>query len=937
MIVGQAPQPDVVSDPVAASAKNPTPQEQLLTLSAQAPSALQELATRYATMLDSEDTLDNTHSSQCAFDLNQLAFSAATGRSHLTHRAAFVADSRQSLVSSLTQFAAGEISGAAATGSIGRRAPKLVFLFTGQGAQHVGMGKELYVNNPNFRAWMDRCATLLKPHLDRHLLDVIWTGEELHQTAYTQPALFAIEFSLAKTFEEWGVTPDLLLGHSIGEYAAACIAGVFSLEDALRLVAARGRLMQSLPAGGQMVSAATDEKTVRNAIGDTPLVSIAAVNAASSIVFSGDGKSVEAVVDNLTQQGIKTTALNVSHAFHSPMMDPILAEFRSIAASVDFQPPNKTIISNVTGEPWDEVQLTADYWVEQLRGAVRFADGIAYAQSKKFQTFVEIGPRPTLTGLGRASVPADYGTWLPGLRPDEEWPTLLRTLAELYVRGVTIDWQRFFANFEGNRVQLPNYPWRHQRCWTDVVSTGGNGQRLHPLVHRRIENASDSFIFESTLSAANPAYLDDHRVFGSVVFPASAFFEMAMVVGRTIFQQREVALINVSIGRALLLSDEPVTVQMIATPNADRFDFEICSRVQEGSDWAWVQHTTGTLERRLPSPAASIDIEDTLAQFTESVDIGELSERFEARGLEYFPRFRAIEAIHKPASSSDQDSGSAFARIKLPTEANLPGDSYRLHPVITDASFRIAEAIFPDQDLEQIHLPFGISGFSCDHAASDTVWVKATARQQAQTRVVDIELFDDDGERVATVEQLTLRSVPVFSLKRAMTNPRATSDVLNEWLYQFAWEETEDTSKQPILTDGDWLVLQDASCLSGNLVQKMQEQGLRVHTAANPSEVDALIRSGAAKFLTGIAHLWGMDASQAEPDASLLASLNVVQSLSQAGVTGRHWFITKGAQAVKEDDLVSPWQTRFWGLARTLQVEHPDQLGGCIDIDPSTP
>ena len=797
------------------------------------------------------------------------------------------------------------------------------------------MGKALYEACPSFRAWIDHCAELLEPHLERPLLEILWTGEALHQTANTQPAMFAIEYSLAKVFEEWGVTPDLLLGHSIGEYAAACIAGVFSLEEALRLVSVRGRLMQSLPAGGQMVSVATDEATVREAIGTESSVSIAAVNAPRSIVLSGNGGAVEAIVKRLNERGVKTTALKVSHAFHSPMMDPILDEFRAEAATVNFKPPNKTLISNVTGKPWGDAQLTAEYWVEQLRSAVRFSDGIAYAQSNKFQVFIEIGPKPTLLGLGRACLSTDYGIWLPGLKPEAEWSALLGSVAELYVHGVDIDWERFYPQTGSKQVQLPNYPWRYQRCWTDVVITGGNGQRLHPLVHRRIENASRNFIFESTLSATSPAYLDDHRVFGSVVYPASAFFEMAMVVARTIFHQDEVALTNVTIGRALVLSEAPVTVQIVATPNADRFDFEISSRSEEGSDSIWVQHTTGTLERRLPSPAASIDIEATLAGFTEEVDVAGLSARFKARGLEYFPRFRAIESIHKAGSASGDEYGSVFARIELPAEANLPGDSYRLHPVITDAGFRIAEAIFPDEDVEQIHLPFGISGFSCDHAASGTVWVRATARQQAQTRVVDLELFDDAGDRVATVEQLTLRSVPVFSLKQAMTKPRESGDVLNKWLYEFVWEQTEELADENSRTEGDWLVLQDSGGVAAELARLMEAKNQRVRIATDPAAVDALIESREVQSLSGIVHLWGMDASERDPDTALLASLNVVQSLLNAGVAGKHWFVTKGAQAVTADDNVSPWQTRFWGFGRTLQVEHSEQLGGCIDLAPT--
>ncbi|MEM7259701.1 MAG: polyketide synthase dehydratase domain-containing protein, partial [Pseudomonadota bacterium] len=384
-----------------------------------------------------------------------------------------------------------------------------------------------------------------------------------------------------------------------------------------------------------------------------------------------------------------------------------------------------------------------------------------------------------------------------------------------------VDWQRFY-NRSDRKLTLPNYPWRYQRCWTEPLVTGADGQRYHPLVHRRIDNASQSIIFESTLSAQSPAYLDDHRVFGSVVFPASAFFEMAMVVARSIFAQNEVALTNVSIGRALVLTETPATVQMIATPNADRFDFDISSRAAESGDW--ISHTKGTLERRLPSPAASIDIAATIESYSESVDIAGLSARFEARGLEYFPRFRAIEEIHKPAGST----GSAFARIELPADANLPGDSYRLHPVITDASFRIAEAMFAEEEPEQIHLPFGISGFSCEQAASGAVWVKASGRQHDQTRVVNLELFNEAGERIATVEDLTLRSVPVFSLQRAMTKPRATKDVLADWLYHFDWQPEDAVDATAVTGKAQFLILADTGGVADQLVSRLHAHGHRV-------------------------------------------------------------------------------------------------------------
>ena len=275
-----------------------------------------DLAKSYAEVIESEGS---------GLELSRLCFTAATGRSHFSHRVAFQASNPQDLLTYLNEFTAGNTNKYTASGVKGRRAPKLGFLFTGQGAQHIGMGKALYEVHPFFRMTIQRCSKLLEPYLEKPLLNVMWEGEVLHQTAYTQPALFVIEYSLAKLFEEWGVVPDLLLGHSIGEYVAACIAGVLSLEDALRLVAARGRLMQSLPQGGKMVSVATDETTVLNAIANDPFVSIAAVNAPQSIVISGEEAAVDVVAGRLGKSGVKTTTLKVSHAFHSQMMDPILA------------------------------------------------------------------------------------------------------------------------------------------------------------------------------------------------------------------------------------------------------------------------------------------------------------------------------------------------------------------------------------------------------------------------------------------------------------------------------------------------------------------------------------------------------------------------------------------------------------------------------------
>ena len=922
IIVGETPEPSMPNEEQRSTSET----KQLFTVSARTEGALSDLAKRYADMLGAEGSLEEVN-------VASLCYSAATGRSHFSYRAAFAADDPLKLAHALNDFAAGRATPGAITGVAGRRAPKLALLFTGQGAQYIGMGKKLYEAHPIFKATLDRCAKLFESHLEHHLLEVMWTSETLHQTEYTQPALFAIEYSLAKLFEEWGIVPDLLLGHSIGEYAAACVAGVFTLEDAVRMVAARGRLMQSLPMGGRMISVVIDEVSAKAAIAEFPTVSIAAVNAPQSIVLSGEGQAIDTIVGRLDSQGIKTTELSVSHAFHSPLMEPILNDFRIIAESVDFSPPNITLLSNVTGKPWNDTQLSADYWVEHLRATVRFAAGIDYAKFKKFEVFVEIGPKPTLLGLGRNCVPPEFGTWLPSLKPNSEWSTLLDCLRQLYVIGSDINWEKIFTLSKLKRTQLPNYPWQYRRCWTEVVSSGRNEPRLHPLIHQRIENASKSRIFESTLSANSPAYLSDHRVFGTVVFPASAFFEMATAVASLIFEQDEVTLKNVTIGHALVLSDEPIKVQTIATPNGHHFDFEIFSRSAKDTKGEWTRHTAGTLERRLPSPAAFINIDEELTHFTLPVDIDELSAWFEARGLEYLPRFEGIEAIFMQNREPNDKFGSAMAHIRLPVEAILTGDTYHLHPVITDSSFRIAEAIFQEEEANRVFLPFGVSGVSCDHSTTGSVWVKVTARQKAKSRVVDLQLFGETGERVATIEGLTMRPVPISSLKNSIAEFNTKSAAFTDLLYYPAWEEVE--LSEPTAEAGNWLLLPDNGYVSEPLFSALKEAGHKVHIATSAEAACEFLSSEKAHELNGVLHLWGMDLSAENPDASLLASLVVVQSCIENNVSVKNWFITKGAQAVVSHDAVSPWQSQFWGFGRTLQAENPGGFGGCIDLDPN--
>ncbi|NNJ84898.1 MAG: acyltransferase domain-containing protein, partial [Gammaproteobacteria bacterium] len=436
----------------------------LLTLSAKSEVALQALTDTYAQHLLSHPETP----------FADVCFTANTGRSHFDHRLALVAESSSDAQTQLR--AGGHIVGMAA-----RKTPKIAFLFTGQGSQYVGMGRQLYETQPIFRQSIDRCGAILRPYLETPLIELLYFARRvdkrsastvpadnpLNQTANTQPALFALEYALAKLWQSWGITPDVVMGHSVGEYVAACIAGVFSLEDGLKLIAARGRLMQTLCEKGDMlVLPMTETEAARIIAPFAREVSIAAVNGPENIVISGTHQAIERISATLADQDIGAKLLPVSHAFHSPMMEPMLGEFKKVAATIIYAKPTVPLCSNVTGQMVTDQITTPAYWIRHVRAPVRFATGVETLYGQGFDTFLEIGPKPTLLGMARQCLPDDVGSWLSSLREgQEDWRQLFQSLGEWYVRGGAVDWAGFHRGFSGRKVQLPTYPFQRERYW----------------------------------------------------------------------------------------------------------------------------------------------------------------------------------------------------------------------------------------------------------------------------------------------------------------------------------------------------------------------------------------------------------------------------------------------------------------------------------------
>jgi malonyl CoA-acyl carrier protein transacylase len=434
----------------------------LFSLSAKNESALRALAQRYDTYLqsNSEDSLAN------------ICFTVNTGRSHFKHRLAIIADSKTQLREQLNAFSTENLFQERRFRGVlksNHKPPKIAFLFTGQGSQYVGMGQELYETHPIFRQTLERCDDILRPFLETPLLKVLYGNDEyLDNTAYTQPALFALEYALAELWQSWGIKPAVVMGHSVGEYVAACIAGVFTLEEGLKLVAERANLMQSLPQKGEMVAVFADQAQVSAALVPySQLVSIAALNEPNNVVISGKSETIQNVVTAFDQKNIETRKLQVSHAFHSPMMAPILDAFEQVAREVSFQKPRIPLISNVTGQILEQVP-DAQYWRNHTRNPVQFMAGMQTLFEQGYECFLEIGPKPVLSNLGQGCQPNTASiTWLASLKQKQsDWQVLLTSLSTLYVEGALINWTAYDKDYPRSRLSsLPTYPFQRQRYW----------------------------------------------------------------------------------------------------------------------------------------------------------------------------------------------------------------------------------------------------------------------------------------------------------------------------------------------------------------------------------------------------------------------------------------------------------------------------------------
>ena len=720
-----------------------------------------------------------------------VGWSLVSTRSAFSRRAVVVGADRGELLAGLNDVSA-------SAGSVG----KLVFVFTGQGAQRVGMGRGLYAAYPVFAEAFDAVCAGLEEHLDHSISAVIDGAESLDDTVWAQAGLFAIEVALFRLLESWGVAPAVVAGHSIGELAAAHVAGVWSLSDACSVVAARGRLMQALPPGGAMLAVAATEDEVRAALAEFEGVDVAAVNGPSAVVVSGPADVVSAVRERFEAGGVRVRSLRVSHAFHSSLMEPMLAEFAKVTASVSYSAPSIPIVSTLTGRQVTDELTDPGYWVRQVRESVRFADAVTTLRESGVRTFIELGPDAILTALGATTDDATDEAWLPTLRRDRDEPTtLISALGHLHTRGGTVDWTSFYAGTGAKRVDLPTYPFTHHRYWltpgTNQLDAVGRGFESsdHPLLGAALDlSAGGGLVMTGRLSLSAQPWLADHVVAGQVVVPGAALVEMAVRAGDEAGCARLAELV---IQTPLVLPPhDAVRIQITVAepgPTGDR-ELTIHSRREAADAGAWTLHASGVLaadpaDDHVASGLTEWPPADAIEE--PDADLANLYPALAAAGLAYGPTFRAVRTAWRRGDT-------LFAEVGLTEGTDVTG--FGLHPALLDASLHLLGTAYSADDAAGPLLPFAWTDVELHSTGATAARVRLAPAKVEASGGMSVTLADETGALIASIGSLVLR---------AMSPAAAPTDALAaEALYELDWIPAANHESEIDITN--WAILGDA-------------------------------------------------------------------------------------------------------------------------------
>ncbi|MCA0354201.1 MAG: type I polyketide synthase [Chloroflexi bacterium] len=940
----------------------------LLPLSGRSQRALSELAERYRRLLDA----------QAGPALPGIAYTAATRRDHHTHRLAVFGRDKREIADQLAAFLANQICVQVAVGEIEPDVhDRLVFVFPGQGSQWIGMGRELWEHEPAFRTAIAACDSAFRDYADWSLIDVLTNPDaRIEEIDVLQPTLCAIQIGIAALWESWGVKPKAVVGHSMGEVAAAYVAGILSLSDAARIICRRSWLLRRIRGKGAMLMAEITLDQAREAIEPHGgAVSIAVNNSSRSIVLAGDTDALEYIRADLDSQQVFCRWVKVDVASHSPQVDSLLddlaAELAPLAPGAAHTPFYSTVSETVCAGP----ELGAAYWVRNLREPVMFGPTIQRLVDANHSVFLEISPHPILLpsitqglqergGIGKALASLQRDT------PERQ--ALFETLAKLHVLGFPLAWDALLPE-PRSEVALPTYPWQRERFWIDMPlsATPGGGRvgwnqssaKSHVLLGTRVQVATtpDTWAWENVLDLKQMPYLAEHQVQDIVVLPASAYIEIAFAAARAVFDAGNHMIGDMRLLHMLVLSeDEPVRTQVVLTvdgPTAGTVRIFSHSRADEEGDGEWKLHAAALIKRAVEEqeagPTAALALHAIKARLPETIS-GEAHYRaMAAHGLVYGPRFRGLSQIWLSPRE-------ALAQVEIADEVLGSTAAYGFHPGLLDSCLQTLSAILY-QGAETAdampHLPVGVHQIrQFQPLPKGPIWVHTQIGNGDDAGLNSlygyIELLDLQGQPILRLDNLRLQRIEP-------TGTAIPLDKISQWFYGVEWKSQPQPQPQPLTEAGTWIIFADQQGLGAGLYDRLIAQGqspiLVVDAAApvvrpnthriDPSDPQAYIdlfrradKPGNPPC-RGVIHLWSLDMEPggdpltAPAERGWASSLLLIQALLQTGLRPRLWLVTRNGQALGSyDDPISVAQTPLWGLGLTIAHEHPELRCSRIDL-----
>jgi len=936
----------------------------LLTISAKNESALRQLALSYSSVLER----------QPEWSVADICHTASAGRAHFSQRAAIVAASAPELKEKLRLLHSGEPAESVFCGSVLDDEPaKVAFLFTGQGSQYYAMGRELYDSQPLFREILVKCDEILLQNAGWSLLDKLYSSTDhtqIDQTVYSQPLLFSIECALARLWQSWGIQPAVVMGHGVGEYAAAVIAGAFGLEDGLKLIAARSKLMQGLPRNGGMMEIQGKLEKVTEIIAPyASSVSIAAINGPQNIVISGAYDDLLKAAETCRSERLPFQQLEASHAFHSPLMPSMLGDFARIAEEVEYSAPHIEAVSSVSGDFTAELLANPEYWVRHVSAPVRFFDGIKQLSKRGCKIMLEIGPKPALVDLGRKCIGEDF-QWLASLRPGRsDWEQMLQSLASMYVAGLTIDWEQVTQGYYLHKVPLPTYPFQRERYWfAPHVAQKKLARRtsdFHPLLGTRLSNpdAPNQIIFESDLRKSL-AYLMDHCVLGWPLFPAAGFIEAVVAAGTEILGSPPI-LGNFVLRRPLLLSENCTKklCTVIEPGAAGSYTFKILSKEEEndgGFSADRILHAEGVFARDSGEPGLARNLNSLLETIGNNQAVDAYYESLRQRGLEYGPAFRTLQELRTQGRES-------IGLIALHREFDALAEQYILHPTVLDGALHMLGTTIIGEGEGGNYLPIGFESLRVLKKTGNRQWAYVVRRvpdQGAASAVVaDVIVYDAEGNPAVIISGFRIVPTTPAALKQGIEGDPA------EFLYQFTWTRRSQLEEPGLqIEQPKFLIFADRSGVAERVALKLQEAGgqsflvyaqdqqddrqndRRDETAArkvNPlclTDFLQILGDARQNSYRAVLYFWGLDLPAAREDGEipfeashLLGGplINVVKAITSRSTPSSVplYVFTRNAFATHKQSRVQLAGAALTGLARVVGVEYPSLRCHQIDVD----